>query len=390
MFRARLSISMIGALLAVGLTTGCGQPPDDGQGGTSEACSASQRRDSTATTSRPTALVVDHTAFGVSRPLSSVVMEELRQAQVAGEELQIFGVNGENASPLRSPSYVLNPDPSNTSQDGNDERADILGCVARWVSDPALHPTAPGSDILAAINEAARQNPARIIVSSDGVATSGELTLNKAGFDDIENTVTELAKTGLFVPLQDMKVTWVQLGDTVDPLRQPVRDAIQLFWATGLKAAGATTTFDSTTAPPLTEADTDRPEDPFEPPRPSQPGVLPNSVLFQPNSSQLSSAADEVLLPIAQQLVKNPNLVATIEAHCADFGPVSGQMQMTTERATAIKSRLVQLGAPAAKLHLRPMGATRPEANEWPQGRSGPHDLNAAAQNRRVVITLGT
>jgi outer membrane protein OmpA-like peptidoglycan-associated protein len=338
-------------------------------------------------------LVIDNTGSGRGQLLAPAVRRELQEQQSKQAILEIVGVDGKGVPPRRRPAIALDVTAGDTSADGDESRTTALTCVDWWAVHETLRPTVAGSDILAALNEAARQKPVEIIVASDGIATEGEFTLEGVGLDNPTPAVQELDRQGTIVHLTGTKVVWTQLGETRTPLSQAVRTGVETVWEKVLVAAEMKPTFEPGTTGNRPE-EIKVPDDPWAEPKPqpiSPEGTaeIPTLLLFAPDSAELASGAQDILRPIAQRLTEQPQLRARVEAHCADFGDAAGQLDMTARRADSVIKALVALGVPNNRLTPDPKGAQQPAANEWPKGRGGPHDLQAAGKNRRVVIILG-
>jgi outer membrane protein OmpA-like peptidoglycan-associated protein len=339
-------------------------------------------------------LVIDNTASGRGQRLAPAVSRELQKHQSEQAVLEIVGVDGKGAPARRRQAIALDPTAGDSSPEGNESRATTLKCVDWWAAHKDLHPTAAGSDILTAVNEAGRQKPAEIIVASDGIATQGELTLDGVGLDNPTPAVQELANRGSIVNLQNTQVVWTQLCETNTTLSEAVRTGVKAVWERVFDAAGVKPTFETATSGDRPEQQIEVPEDPWEAPKPQaisqgDRAEIPNLLLFAPDSAALAQGAQDVLRPVAQRLAEQPRLHAKIEAHCADFGDPAGQYRITVQRADAVIKALEALGVPKNRLTPDPKGSQQPAANEWPKGRAGPHDLQAASKNRRVVIIMG-
>lgn len=339
-------------------------------------------------------LVIDNTGSGRGQRLAPAVSRELQEQQKQQAVLEFIGVDGKGAPARRRQAIALDPTGGDSSPDGNESRATTLKCIDWWAAHKDLRPTTAGSDILTALNEAGRQKPAEIIVASDGIATEGELTLDGVGLDNPTPAVRELANRGSIVNLQGAEVVWTQLGETRTPLSEAVRTGVRAVWERVFDAAGVKPMFETATSGDRPEK-IEVPDDPWEEPKPpalsqgSSRAEIPNLLLFAPDSAELSAGAQDILRPIAQRLAEQPQLHAKVEAHCADFGDATGQYQITVQRADAVIKALTALGVPKDRLTPDPKGSQQPAANEWPKGRAGQHDLQAASKNRRVVIIMG-
>lgn len=246
--------------------------------------------------------------------------------------------------------------------------------------------------MLAAVTFAARQQPQQILVVSDGVANAGELDVNGNALD---TDPTALARTLLrdkriAGSLEGAPILWAGLGDTAEPLPGSAREALNDLWSAILAEAKAKANFDDRPResggaddklPPdqvsLVANTTERPC--------GSRLVAPSTVLFKPGSSLLRSGVGDILRPVAEQLRADPNQHALITGHTAAYHTPDYRRRLSQERADAVLTALVDLGAPHERMRAEGYGSTRPQVDEFPNGR---HDENRAAQNRRVEIDL--
>lgn len=101
---------------------------------------------------------------------------------------------------------------------------------------------------------------------------------------------------------------------------------------------------------------------------------------FKPNSSELLPGEENRLNQIAKVLKQAKNSMFLVEGHTASTGNVSGEKQLSVERAYTIAEELIKRGISAEKFIYKGSGSSKPIAtNETPEGM---------AKNRRVEITI--
>ncbi len=103
-----------------------------------------------------------------------------------------------------------------------------------------------------------------------------------------------------------------------------------------------------------------------------------DDIVFNPRSSALPGEADYVVTDAAQFLFKRKHSVARIEGHTDAMGREQANLDLSVQRAFAVRNALIAAGIEAHRLEPVGLGETRPVAsNETPDGRKA---------NRRVSI----
>jgi outer membrane protein OmpA-like peptidoglycan-associated protein len=340
-------------------------------------------------------VVVDRSASGAPRALPPAVTTALTAAQEADRTLMLIGVDGPTAEPRLGRTLALDPMPGDTSPFADDTRTRVLECIPTWIQDEDLVPTAPGSDQLAALAAAARQQPAEVVVISDGVSSSLAMDLGQIGYDaDAESIAGNLASASVLPRFDGTPVVWTGLGETAVVISEAARRGLEALWTHVLTASGGVVAFDTRFERAENgEAGTgDLPEDAVPGETLVQPeGAascfrLPSGTLFAPDSTQVASTAG--LEQVAAALIEHPGWLAVVSGHVADFGPEEGQVPFSEARAQAVVQVLRQLGVPGSvELIAVGHGASRQVAPEWVDGV---HDHAAAAMNRRVDVVYGS
>ena len=102
-------------------------------------------------------------------------------------------------------------------------------------------------------------------------------------------------------------------------------------------------------------------------------------IYFDFNSATIKPQSATVLRTIAEVMKKNTDWALTVEGHTDNIGGNAANQELSTRRAAAVRTALIQLGIPDARLLASGFGA------------SAPRDTNATlagrARNRRVELT---
>ena len=111
-----------------------------------------------------------------------------------------------------------------------------------------------------------------------------------------------------------------------------------------------------------------------------QRSVVPRTRLFSGESARLADDADDLLVPLAVTLLRQPDLKAEVVVHTDTLGLQSTNLDLTVNMADQIRARLLAYGVPASQMEVLGMGESEPRHNE---------DSEAGrARNRRVEINL--
>lgn len=103
-------------------------------------------------------------------------------------------------------------------------------------------------------------------------------------------------------------------------------------------------------------------------------------VFFGPGSADLGARAHAVLAGQAEWLKRQPELIAVVEGHADDPGPVEENLRLASARAEAVRQRLVSEGVSPARVSVQAAGDTSRVAICG--------DPACAAQNRRAVTVV--
>ncbi len=125
-------------------------------------------------------------------------------------------------------------------------------------------------------------------------------------------------------------------------------------------------------ATPIEEAPTTVPVEP--------PNFNFNNILFEYDSHVLKTDSYATLDQIAREMLKDGSATFIIDGHASIEGTAAYNMELSIDRANAVKLYLVNSGIGANNLTVKGHGATQPTAsNDTESGR---------ALNRRVEIKL--
>jgi len=335
------------------------------------------------------ALVVDNTASNSRGALPEALSGALAEAQNQQLKLAIIPVDGAGVTPSVVRTVALEPNPDVDSPAADKARKIVLGCVGKWIREPATLPKAPGSAVLEAISAAARQQPKQILVLSDGLGSAGDFDLNSVGFDTEPAALADaLRRANALAPeLSGQSVLWSGQGESRSALSQSLRNSLRSSWGEVFKAAGATVAFDPRTGSASGATDEKLPDDNVRIPEQQRltfgcttQWTVPAALLFPPETDVLQPGADQVLAGVAADLNSHADWVATITGHTADYGSADGQQALSQRRADSVMKALRDQGVGENRLTANGVGSSVQAA--------GTSD-RTAAENRRVVIKAG-
>ena len=104
------------------------------------------------------------------------------------------------------------------------------------------------------------------------------------------------------------------------------------------------------------------------------------TILFDVNKSVVKTQAEFILYNIAKIMNENDDFNFIIEGHTDNTGVAEHNLQLSQERADAIKDYLIRKGVKSKRLEAKGYGQTRPiESNDTERGRE---------INRRVEINV--
>ena len=104
------------------------------------------------------------------------------------------------------------------------------------------------------------------------------------------------------------------------------------------------------------------------------------NVMFQVNSSKLTKNSYPGIHELSDSLKANPDLDLVIEGYTDNTGSPSYNLELSKERADAVKKALLKMGIEENRIEAKGYGDSRPIADN--------HTVSGRAQNRRVVFVF--
>lgn len=266
--------------------------------------------------------------------------------------------------------------------------------------------TARHANVLNALNLAGR------VVKGNGTGR-GTVFLEDSGLQDVaplnftqpgqlealpSAVVSFLSGEGELPDLKGITVVLVGIGDTAAP-QQPLgiglQNHLRAIWSAIITAGGGKVQVDP--LPGQSEAPSGVPEVDLVPVPPLKkwPGTSPSITLpntgpvgFQGDSARFRdpSAARQALGQIAGYLLDNPTAQVELTGTTAHFKGDAYDKFLSLQRANAVKSALVTLGASPAQIRTQGDGWDSP-CYEYDGGPNGPEEKSAAEHNRSVIVT---
>lgn len=102
--------------------------------------------------------------------------------------------------------------------------------------------------------------------------------------------------------------------------------------------------------------------------------------MFDSGSAELSPEAYEKLATIAADINRNVHSTVVIEGHTDSEGDVAANIQLSLDRANAVKRLLVAGGVDPSRIDVSPFGSSDPIASNATSG--------GRRKNRRVIILV--
>jgi OmpA-OmpF porin, OOP family len=401
------AISLTLTVAGLGLLAGCGGG-DGSSGGTSQGSgSASVTPQLSASLSKfcspggPVVLAVSGRQNSPAPGLTPCMAAAVATAAGDGSGISIVNVDG--TPTVTKTGYADTAGMNPTAKQAYEENFE--SGVANAVQ--AVRAVSPHADVLDALNLAGR-----VIRSTS--AHGGTVFLEDSGLQDIApldfaqqgqlealpaNVVSFLVSQGELPDLTGVTVVLVGIGDTAPP-QQPLDIGLQnhlhAIWSAIIEAGGGRVETDSyprQAAAPDHVPTVALVRVPALKPWPGRGTSLSlldaGPVGFEPNTAKFRdpSAARSALGEIAGYLLDNPAARIELTGTTAHFDGDAWDKTLSTERADAVKSALVALGATAGQMTARGDGWESP-CYENDGGPTGPIINQAAEHNRSVIVTL--
>ena len=274
----------------------------------------------------------------------------------------------------------------------------------------SLRATAPGADVLKALDKAGRAVRAAcphggtIYLADSGLSETGPVNFRQRGMLQASpGDVVAFLRRGNELPhLRGISVVLAGIGDTAPP-QQPLsigqHNNLVAIWSAIAKAGGATVHVDpsprggpaptgvpSVLLVPVPKLPVWKPSDAtFRFPDSGPVGFRPDTALFR-----TPAAATAALEKIADYLLDHPAAKITFSGTTAHWPPGPGSLAsdelLGLRRARACKAVLVRLGVAPARIAIRGLGWKFP-GYENDQGPNGTLFPGPAEHNRSVMVT---
>lgn len=266
--------------------------------------------------------------------------------------------------------------------------------------------SSPEVDMIKALNisvrgfaDAPENSDRQLLVLDSGMPTLGELNFLKSDLINADPTaVVDLLNSKKAIPnFSGITVTWIGLGDVGAPQKElspTQRDNLEKIWKAIIeKTGGKLIVLD--TLP----SNNDNPASDF--PKVSTIDFLSDqsssigsadaivfrNIQFVGDSAEYvdPKTAKAILKPVSDYIKATPGFTLLIIGTTAGDNSKSYCLQLSSERANAVKNTLVSLGAPAIQIKSIGLGYT----DKWhlsDKAADGTMIESVAAQNRKVVL----
>ncbi|MGH8905550.1 MAG: OmpA family protein [Egibacteraceae bacterium] len=335
---------------------------------------------------------------------AATVEGAMREAVGAGHTVSVAAFDGSSATMRWAGSVTAFRGDSTRRQFHVRDHQECLGEILR--TEAVSSPQAEGSDVLGALQAAARQigpDPAPgsvVIIATDGLVNVGCASVHRAAIADpgqIDQIVDDCRAAGAIPELRNVKVQMVGLGQP-GPGR-PILSTEQLNWVRDLWAALCAQTRASCDVDGRAVGnDTPPPELPGPAPGDPDPEFpdlrvhlvgsavvieLPDALLFRFDSAELLAAApiDRVVNEVRQLKA----IDVKVEGHTDSRGEADYNFGLSQQRAEAVAGALRAQGIAVSA--VTGFGETRLQ-NQQEFRPNGTPDLRAMASNRRVQIIV--
>lgn len=301
------------------------------------------------------------------------------------------------------PEYVFTENPPAAAENPDTDAAEVQQYLNRMTVAfrDKIRAQAPEANVLRALTIASQKvGPGGTIVLMDsGLQTVAPL---RFGEDDVltadpAEVATFLSKEKQLPDLSGRSVVLVGLGLTAAP--QPELDPrwqnnVFDVWKSVVEASGgcAAKVLHGSTAAAAVESPAVSVVQPPKPVEPKTCGTVElgeaDNISFKPDSAEFRDPAGaRTTLQRLADTMRAKKQKADLMGTTASVGPPAGRVELSGQRAAAVKSVLVELGIPADTITTRGVGTN------WPGHVTdlGPGDVllpGPAAQNRKVVATL--
>jgi OOP family OmpA-OmpF porin len=355
------------------------------------------------TPKEPVALAIGARSNSPEPSLSANVTATMNSALGAHQAITIVRLDG---SPQVVFSQAFNPQGANSQMAKADMNTyvsnlnQILAGTQQTATD--VRAQAPQADVLDALAVAASEVPrgGNVIVMDSGLQTTAPLNFTTGLLNDDPQTIVDYLKSAGELPdLRGRHVYFSGLGWTASP--QPTldvnnRNKVVAIWARLAMAAGASCVNAAPNAD-TEEAVPGRPPVAIVTPPPSAPppGACSTTDLgdannvgfdFDSTTYRDPGGAHATLQKLANVMLRTGESL-TLTGATSSEGTGQYNLQLSLERATAVKSTLVGMGIDGSRITTHGDGSQLPgRLND--RGPNGQLLIGPAIQNRKVVAKL--
>jgi len=347
------------------------------------------------TGSYPLTVAVGARANVPSPQLPSDIQQLMKDTASQHQQLTTVRVDG-------LPAVVFNEKPQDGANPAaNQQAVAAYEAAAQKSLEKEILAKAPGVDVLAALSLSARATPSggAVALIDSGLQTTAPVDFanDRLLQANPSEVAAYLQRQHLLPDLEGRTVFLIGFGNTAEPqipLDNNQRAHVVQIWQEIAKASGACVVVEqqANTEPSLVRTPAVPVVAPPAEPAPDLCGTVElgeaDNVSFEPDSATFRSpeAAKDTLRKFAE-FMRNGQRRADLMGTTASEGPVAGRMELSAQRADAVKEMLVGLGVPAADLTARGVGSdwSGHASDLGPDGQLLP---GPAGQNRKVIMTI--
>lgn len=265
-----------------------------------------------------------------------------------------------------------------------------------------LEPKAPQADVLGALTLAGQVTQAggTVVMIDSGLPTAGPLSYqNQDMFGAAPGDVTKFLKSQNLMPdLSQLSVVFVGVGHTATPqpqLAPNLQAQLLSLWTAVASQANATCVLPLKASPGTASIATQVPVAVVQPPPPPVFHDCGTTVLSDSGSVGFivdtstfrdPQGARDTLEQLANTLNSKPQETVTLTGETSSEGGAQHNLDLSRERADAVKSQLVQLGIAASRITTVGAGSGGP--GHIPDTVNGVQDPVKAEHNRAVVVQM--
>jgi outer membrane protein OmpA-like peptidoglycan-associated protein len=222
----------------------------------------------------------------------------------------------------------------------------------------ALAATKPGLDVRTAIAQAVRlrTSPGRLVVITSGLSTEQPVDLRRLTWVADGATLGGFLRQKGWLDLTGWEVRFAGIGETAGAqpdVPDPAKKTLGTLWTSICTATGAvrcSVTEPAVSRQPPGSSNTVPIVRPPAQPVPPVPPSLPADEAFERDSAVLAPAADARLGAVVTHMLDADLIVSVVGYADASTGTPEHNLRLSTDRALAVKARLIALGLPADRV----------------------------------------